>query len=140
MNLFSDEFRKPNPGISDEAMAMLDKYNWPGNVRELRNCIARAMILNEGNIIRPGDLDISVRNNQPLGEPESSDQTPVVEWEGDERFSVKVDLHVSECSLDNITTEVLRAALEKCENNKSKAANLLKVDRRMFNRCDPKNA
>jgi DNA-binding NtrC family response regulator len=49
---------KPISGISPEAMERLLTYSWPGNVRELRNCIERAMIMAEGDVIQPEDLPL----------------------------------------------------------------------------------
>ena len=33
-------------------------YDWPGNVRELRNAIERAVVMGDGEEIRPQDLPI----------------------------------------------------------------------------------
>jgi transcriptional regulator with GAF, ATPase, and Fis domain len=33
-------------------------YPWPGNVRELEHAIERAVLLSEGNLIRPSDLGL----------------------------------------------------------------------------------
>ncbi|MDZ7638410.1 MAG: hypothetical protein U5J83_09210 [Bryobacterales bacterium] len=46
--------------MSDEALALLQKYDWPGNVRELRNAIERAMILEDGACISADTLPISI--------------------------------------------------------------------------------
>jgi DNA-binding NtrC family response regulator len=32
---------------------MLMSYHWPGNVRELENCIERAVLVAEGDVIHP---------------------------------------------------------------------------------------
>jgi two-component system NtrC family response regulator len=45
-------------GIAPEAMERLLTYSWPGNVRELRNCIERAMIMAEGDVIQTEDLPL----------------------------------------------------------------------------------
>jgi DNA-binding NtrC family response regulator len=42
--------------IAAEAMDLLVRYDWPGNVRELENVIERAMVLAEGESIRPDEL------------------------------------------------------------------------------------
>jgi transcriptional regulator with GAF, ATPase, and Fis domain len=52
------EIRGRSVGISAEALALLERYDWPGNVRELENCIERACIIAEGDIIGPQDLDL----------------------------------------------------------------------------------
>lgn len=42
--------------LSAEAQRCLVQYGWPGNVRELDNAIQRALILQQGGLIQPGDL------------------------------------------------------------------------------------
>ncbi|RMG03871.1 MAG: sigma-54-dependent Fis family transcriptional regulator [Nitrospirae bacterium] len=61
LDQYSAENRKPLRGISKEAMDILISYPWFGNVRELRNVIERAVVLSEGDEIRPEDLPDSVR-------------------------------------------------------------------------------
>lgn len=43
-------------GVSDRALAALERHRWPGNVRELENCIERAILLAEHDLILPYDL------------------------------------------------------------------------------------
>lgn len=38
----------PEPTLTTESIAALQKYNWPRNIRELQNVIERAMILSRG--------------------------------------------------------------------------------------------
>ncbi len=45
-------------GISEAAVRHLQRHNWPGNVRELENCLERAAILTEGNLIEKNVLDM----------------------------------------------------------------------------------
>ena len=56
---FARELNKPQLKISDAARATLRAYDWPGNIRELENCIERAAILCERNVIEPRDLRLS---------------------------------------------------------------------------------
>ncbi len=51
--------------VSPEASKLLRVYGWPGNVRELENVIERAIVLCEGDEIRPGDLPFSGRDDTP---------------------------------------------------------------------------
>jgi len=47
--------------ISPRAQQMVMAYNWPGNVRELKNCIERAAVLGDGEVIHPEDLPFNIR-------------------------------------------------------------------------------
>jgi two-component system response regulator FlrC len=49
--------------LSDEARDLILRSPWPGNIRELANALERAVILAEGNIIRPEHLQIE----RPVG-------------------------------------------------------------------------
>ena len=47
---------RPTPTLDDDARDALCGYRWPGNVRELQNCLERAAILAEGDVIRARHL------------------------------------------------------------------------------------
>jgi DNA-binding NtrC family response regulator len=53
---FSSRNNRSVAGLSDRAMAVLERYEWPGNVRELRNVIERATIVAKGDVIDLIDL------------------------------------------------------------------------------------
>ena len=53
--------------ISQETMALLNRFAWPGNVQELRNAIEHAVILAVEGMIRPEDLPDAIR--ETMGEP-----------------------------------------------------------------------
>ncbi len=42
---FAARLSKRLPGLTDDALALLERYPWPGNVRELKNVLERAAIL-----------------------------------------------------------------------------------------------
>ena len=124
LDQFRSEFGKQLPGISEKALEMLLEYNWPGNVRELRNCMERAAILTDDELIQTDNLIIK-----------SSMEGSSMDAGGDgnaARFEITVPMEV--LSLETITNEILRITLERCGNNKSRAADILKVDRSIFYR------
>ena len=43
-------------GIDPAALRALVAYDWPGNVRQLSNTVERALVLGDGEMIRPEDL------------------------------------------------------------------------------------
>ena len=47
--------------ISTPAIDMLTRYHWPGNIRELENCIERAVLLCEDDVIRSEHLPPSLQ-------------------------------------------------------------------------------
>jgi transcriptional regulator with GAF, ATPase, and Fis domain len=51
---------RPVAGFTPEARACLQGYDWPGNARELSNAVERAIVLGEGDLIRPEDLPETV--------------------------------------------------------------------------------
>jgi Nif-specific regulatory protein len=53
------ELKRAPVRLAEGARESLRAYAWPGNVRELRNCLERAMILAEGNVIEDRHLRLS---------------------------------------------------------------------------------
>jgi Nif-specific regulatory protein len=53
---FNKNQNKTIKRVSSSAIDMLMVYHWPGNIRELENCIERACILSNDNVIRSGNL------------------------------------------------------------------------------------
>jgi two-component system response regulator HydG len=93
--------------ISDEANEILKAYHWPGNVRQLRNIIERAVVFSQGRQITGKDL------------PEELSQ---VKASRPGRKSLK--------SLREIEAETVKAVLDQCKGNKSKAAKILGISRK----------
>jgi DNA-binding NtrC family response regulator len=57
---YSAENSKSVKHISDEALDRLVHHAWPGNVRELENAIERAVVVCQGDTVRPADLAPSI--------------------------------------------------------------------------------
>jgi Nif-specific regulatory protein len=47
--------------ISTPAIEMLTRYHWPGNIRELENCIERAVLLCNEDVIRSEHMPPSLQ-------------------------------------------------------------------------------
>lgn len=55
-------------GFSNRALQAIQAYDWPGNVRELINRVRRAMVMSEGRLITPEDLDLFMPSQPRNGE------------------------------------------------------------------------
>jgi Nif-specific regulatory protein len=67
LEMYSARAEKNIKRISTDAIDLLVSYHWPGNVRELENCIERAVILCDDDVIRnyhlPPSLQVSDKSN-----------------------------------------------------------------------------
>ena len=98
------ELNRNVEGLDSKAKERIAAYNWPGNLRELNNVMNRATLLATGRYIGVTELEQSMAHIQP--------QAPTT-------------LHDEETELQRI-----EAALKAAGGNKSKAAQLLAVDRK----------
>jgi DNA-binding NtrC family response regulator len=109
---FARELRRRVTGFTAEAVKRLQEYRWPGNVRELENTIERAVLMCEGDAIRPVDLTLLDREHT-LG------MTP----------ALAVDL----LNLEQLEKTALLEALKRSNWIQKEAAKLLGVSSRVMN-------
>jgi len=55
---FGEENNIPDKKFSQKTLQSIENYSWPGNVRELENRVKRAVIMSEGRLIRPSDMEL----------------------------------------------------------------------------------
>jgi two-component system NtrC family response regulator len=58
MESYCRELRKPPVRFSKPALDAMRQHAWPGNVRELQNRVQRAIVLSDGRVIGPGELEL----------------------------------------------------------------------------------
>lgn len=110
-NFFLDqankELDKQLIGFDAKASRALLDYHWPGNLRQMKNIIKRATLLAQGSLITPLEL-------------------------GTEIFDASGLNHSSNIALKDEETERqhILEALRQTGNNKSRAAQLLNIDRK----------
>ena len=63
-NIFCSKQSRSSLNFSQEALAAIDNHTWPGNVREMENCIKRAVIMADGNIIGADDLGLQANDTE----------------------------------------------------------------------------
>ena len=62
LNKFVNKYGKQGLRMNQAAQEKLMSYKWPGNVRELLHTMERAVILSEGNILKPTDFLLEVKS------------------------------------------------------------------------------
>jgi len=102
---FAEEIGKITPVFSDEVLQTFVGYAWPGNVRELENLIQRLIVMTDDKKIESPDLPSVMRFSAMPG---SVPFRPLAEEE----------------------TAYIRRVLASVGGNKSKAAEILRIDRK----------
>lgn len=103
---YGAEYRKPQIIFTERAMEILLRYSWPGNIRELENVVQRCIIMSDEEI----DLE-QIPDYIKISEPMPG---------GDE---VKR-------SLREVEKEHILKVLASVQNNKTKAAEILQINRK----------
>ena len=98
---FAGKYHRPITGLDDSAAKALEGGRWSGNIRELQNCIEKAVILSDGNVLTAKDLDISAHV--------ITGTSPAIQGEAEE--------------------SMVREAILRCNGNISAAAKMLGVSR-----------
>jgi DNA-binding NtrC family response regulator len=102
---YACELGRPTPRFSKSALEVLRNYRWPGNVRELENVIQRLVVMTDGDLIEVPDLPSLMRFS-------------ALRERGFDR------------TLEEVELEYIRNVLASVEGNKSRAAEILGIDRK----------
>lgn len=105
MKKFADELGRPVPRFTDGALKAIREYIWPGNVRELENLVQRLVVMTDGEYIDIPDLPEVMRFSIP--------------WQ-----------KTCNRTLAEVEAEYIRDTLASVDNNKTKAAEILGIDRK----------
>jgi len=106
LNAFLSTTVTPARNFSNDALIALSCHSWPGNVRELMNRIQKALVMCEGKLLEPDDLDLCI--------PDRYANAEVIDLESARQAAEK---------------KALKSALEHAGNNISQAARALSVSR-----------
>ena len=104
-NKYAQEAGKSPIRFSDDALRAMKAYDWPGNVRELENVIQRLAVMTDSDFINASDLPSLMRFSAPR-------QTGL------------------NSTLAEVEKEHIRNVLEGVGGNKTRAAEILGIDRK----------
>jgi len=108
---YAEEYNKGIKRISTPSIEALTQYHWPGNVRELENCMERAVLLCDDQVIHSYHLPPTLQTANETGTQQIQTLDEAVE-----RFE----------------RELLVDALKSSRGNMRKAAMALKTTERVF--------
>jgi Nif-specific regulatory protein len=97
--------------ISTPAIDLLMSYHWPGNVRELENCVERAVLLADSEVIHAHHLPPSLQSAESSGTAHRG---------------------TLEESLEALERDLITDALKTTRGNKAKAARALGTTERLI--------
>ena len=100
------ELQKDIIGFDNDVIRIFQSYSWPGNLRQMKNALKYATLLATGRYITPNEL------------PEELTADPI---SAPVNIQLKNESH--EC-------EMIKRALQEAGNNKTRAAQLLGIDRK----------
>lgn len=116
--VYANRFGLDARGISTDALNLMRGYDWPGNVRELSHVIESAVLISDGPNIRPEHLNIK-----------SSDASGGLQVDVAGRPPIVVDFGGDGPKLEEIEYRIIKATLEHCKYNLSRAARILGISR-----------
>ena len=63
--IYAERNHKPRPDFEPATLKKLKQHTWPGNIRELQHAVERAVILADGNLLKPEDFSFSAMEQAP---------------------------------------------------------------------------
>jgi two-component system response regulator FlrC len=99
-------------GLTNQASDMLKRHNFPGNVRELENIIHRAVLLADGDMIKPEDLMLEISGTESCP-PEHSRDHDIIETDSG--------------SLKEMEQKMIFKTLDRTDGNRTHAARILGI-------------
>ncbi|MSS70427.1 MAG: sigma-54-dependent Fis family transcriptional regulator [Candidatus Latescibacteria bacterium] len=124
---YGQEMGKPVADAAPEALDLLMRYDWPGNVRELQNAIERAVILLDGQVLRPEHLPMEkAEGRRPsLDTPLRDDSGQTAEGRTDGERAL---------TLEEMERQYILQVLRETGFHQSRAAEVLGIGRRTLYR------
>ena len=106
ISTYAAKYRRSVTDLDDEAKALLMGHRWSGNIRELQNCIEKAVIMSDGEMLTAADLQLT-----PEKEAHDADRS-----QGGE-------------TLEMAEEKAIRAAMARFGGNLSMVAKSLEISR-----------
>lgn len=123
----TQELNKKIDGFEDDVMQLFLEYNWPGNLREFRNVVRRAGLLTAGGLVNKNVLPWEIISG-PVVMPANNTMAAAYTPAPQERIQVPVAALKDAAA--SAEYEAIMNVLKQVNFNKTKAAEILKIDRK----------
>jgi two-component system response regulator FlrC len=114
--------------LSPQSKQALQSYPWPGNVRELENAMQRALLLSDGDLIEPNDIELHGSEPAPTYSGPSAqlaaNGTPLAYSSDNESTTSGAQ------DMDSIEREHILKVLKQVGGNRKDAVNILGLSER----------
>ena len=122
LNKATGELNKDIEGYEPEVIKLFMEYSWPGNLREFKNVIRRAALLSTSKLISAKTLPWEI-TNAPLQVPAPAESASVIPVSLNKESDLRNAASMAEY-------ETIMNVLKQVNFNKTKAAEILKIDRK----------
>jgi DNA-binding NtrC family response regulator len=129
LSRFTNEAGIENPGITEEAKALLTSYSWPGNVRELANTIQKVLIFNRGAPLSTEEINQVIIEKTSHNKIEKDNGDQILRQLARKVLTTKTEKNIFDSCMDLFARIVISEALNLTGGNRSKAAKLLGLSR-----------
>ncbi|GAV20496.1 two-component system, NtrC family, nitrogen regulation response regulator GlnG [Mariprofundus micogutta] len=126
-----EELGMKAPILLDDAADLLSRHDWPGNVRELKNVMRRLAVLTPGASITLSDVALALGNvdNMQKGEETLSDAVTRCTRSYLNQLGYAQAINLHQHLLEQVEPPLLVLAMEKCNGNQLKVADMLGLNR-----------
>ncbi|MBK7582558.1 MAG: sigma 54-interacting transcriptional regulator [Myxococcales bacterium] len=140
LGLFSARYKRDKGTLSRDAMRRLMAYDWPGNVRQLEHVLLNAWVLSDRSELLPDDFDVpdgrvfSPRTESSHHSPTGDSRTTATTTNRLPRSSQRRPAKSTLSQHRSDERDKILKALQACNWNRVKAAELSGIPRRTFYR------
>jgi len=133
------DLNKNISGFDKDVVDLMLNYPWYGNIREMKNVIKRAALLSEGDHIEAKSLPFEISNHARLAFPEVPGEAVPAPVNTNPIVRSERPASLKSAALE-AEYEMILDVLKKVNFNKSKAAEILNIDRKtLYNKMKSYN-
>ena len=137
LSIYKDRLHTKQPELAAETVRLLHEYPWPGNIRELENVIHRALLVSDGNELRPRDLNlpsiqlVSGSASSGISSEDAANRTGYQECTLDKALG-EIIQQEPEKLYETVNRKLVLSAYSYCRQNQVQTARVLGISRNIL--------